>query len=152
MISLPIASAEVLEAHRAIARAGKKLVLLDNAPRLRPGVDYLAVSSADNSELGAMAAELISPWTPEEGIVGIINYGAEFFVTNERELAFRKWMTARRPDVTLVRNRFAKVEEAGAAYEKLLVENDDLDAVFVAWDVPALRVLARIREGLARCR
>lgn len=148
VISLPIASAEVLEAHRAVARAGKKLVLLDNAPSgLRPGVDYLAVSSADNFGLGAMAAELISPWAPEEGVVGIINYGAEFFVTNERELAFRKWMSARRPDVTLVRSRFARVEEAGAAYEKLLADNDDLDAVFVAWDVPALRVLARIREG-----
>jgi ribose transport system substrate-binding protein len=148
VISLPIGSAEVLEAHRAIARAGKKLVLLDNAPSgLRPSVDYLAVSSADNFGLGAIAAELISPWAPDEGVVGIVNYGAEFFVTNERELAFRKWMTASRPDLTLVRSRFAEVEEAGAAYEKLLVENDDLDAVFVAWDVPALRVLARIREG-----
>ena len=56
-------------------------------------------------------------------------------------------MSARRPDVTLVRSRFARVEEAGAAYEKLLLDNDDLDAVFVAWDVPALRVLAAIREG-----
>lgn len=148
VISLPIGSTEALEAHRAISRAGKKLVLLDNAPSgLRPGVDYLAVSSADNFGLGAIAAELISPWAPEEGVVGIINYGAEFFVTNERELAFRKWMSVKRPDVTLVRGRFAKVEDAGAAYEKLLADNDDLDAVFVAWDVPALRVLARIREG-----
>ena len=43
-------------------RAGKTLVLLDNAPSgLRPGVDYLAVSSADNFGLGAIAAELASP-------------------------------------------------------------------------------------------
>lgn len=48
VISLPIGSSGVLEAHRAVAKAGKKLVLLDNAPSgLRPGVDYLAVSSAD---------------------------------------------------------------------------------------------------------
>ena len=148
VISLPIGSSGVIEAHRAIARAGKKLVLLDNAPSgLRPGVDYLSVSSADNFGLGAISAELTSPYAPHEGVVGILTYEAEFFATNEREIAFRKWMGADRPDVTLVRGRFGRVEEAGAAYERLLAENDDLDCVFVAWDVPALRVLSAIEQG-----
>src|SRR5271165_60694 len=40
VISLPIGSSGVRDAHRVIAKAGKKLVLLDNAPSgLRPGVD-----------------------------------------------------------------------------------------------------------------
>jgi ribose transport system substrate-binding protein len=148
VISLPIGSAGVLEAHRAVSRFGKKLVLLDNAPSgLRPGLDYLAVSSADNFALGAIAAELISPYAPNEGVVGILNYEAEFFVTNEREIAFRKWMGAERPDLTLVRERFVGVEDAGAAYRRLLAGNDDLDCCFIAWDVPALRVLAVIRDG-----
>ena len=148
VISLPIGSSGVLEGHRAITRAGKTLVLLDNAPSgLRPGVDYLAVSSADNFGLGAIAAELASPYVTNEGVAGILNYEAEFFVTNEREIAFRKWMSAERPDVTLVRGRFARVEDAGAAYGRLLTENDDLDCVFVAWDVPALIVLSAIRDG-----
>ncbi len=43
----------------------------------------------------------------------------EFFVTNEREIAFRKWMSAVRPDVTLVRGRFAKVEDAAEAYQTI---------------------------------
>ena len=34
---------------------------------------------------------------------------------------------------------------AGAAFDRLLDENDDLDGLFVAWDVPALRVLDAIR-------
>lgn len=75
------------------------------------------------------------------------NYEAEFFVTNEREIAFRKWMSAERPDITLVRERFGRVEDAGPAYRRLLAENDDLECCFIAWDVPALRVLASIREG-----
>lgn len=148
VISLPIGSSGILEGHRAIADAGKKLVLLDNAPSgLRPGVEYLSVSSADNFGLGAIAAELTSPYVPDLGVAGILTYEAEFFVTNEREIAFRKWMGAQRPDVTLVRGRFGKVEDAGAAYERLLAENDDLDCLFVAWDVPALRVLSAIRQG-----
>jgi ribose transport system substrate-binding protein len=151
VISLPIGSSGVLESHRAIPKAGKNLVLLDNAPSgLRPGVDYLSVVSADNFGLGAIAAELTSPFITNEGVAGILTYEAEFFVTNEREIAFRKWMSAERPDVTLVRRRFGKVEEAGSAYQRLLLENDDLDCVFVAWDVPALEVLSAIRRG-ARC-
>ena len=123
-------------------------MLLDNAPSgLRPGIDYAAVASADNFGLGEIAAELLSPYVPEEGVAGILTYDAEFFATNEREIAFRKWMGARRPDVTLMRGRFATVEEAGLAYNRLLGENDDLNALFVAWDVPALHVLAAIREG-----
>jgi ribose transport system substrate-binding protein len=147
-ISLPLGSSGVVEGHRAITRAGKSLVLLDNAPSaLRPGVDYLAVCSADNFGIGAIAAELTSPHAPNEGVAGILTYEAEFFVTNEREIAFRKWMSAERPDVTLVRGRFGRVEEAGEAYRRLLAENDDLDCVFVAWDVPALKVLSAIHEG-----
>ena len=109
--------------------------------------DYLAVCSADNFGLGAIAAELTSPYVTDEGVAGIINYEADFFATNEREIAFRKWMTAERPDVTLVRERFAKVDDAGEAYRRILTENDDLDCVFVVWDVPALKVLSAIREG-----
>jgi ribose transport system substrate-binding protein len=148
VISLPVGSSSVLEGHLAITKSGKKLVLLDNAPSgLRSGVDYLAVSSADNFGLGAIAAELISPHIPYEGVVGILNYEAEFFVTNEREIAFRKWIGAERPDVTLVRERFGKVEAAGAAYKRLLAENADLDCAFIAWDVPALRVPSAIQQG-----
>ena len=48
------------------------LFLLDNAPSgLRPGLDHLAVSSADNFGLGAIAAELASPYVPNEGVAGI---------------------------------------------------------------------------------
>ena len=114
VISLPIGASGVLEGHRAVVNAGKKLVLLDNAPSgLRPGVDYLSVSSADNFGIGAIAAELTSPHLPNEGVVGILTYESGFFVTNEREIGFRKWMGAERPDATLVRGRSRPLRRRG---------------------------------------
>jgi ribose transport system substrate-binding protein len=146
VISIPIGAEGVVEGHRALSKRGKTLVLLDNVPTgLMPGGDYAAVVSADNFNLGEIAAELLSPHLPEEGVAGILTYGADFYATNEREIAFRKWIGRRRPDVTLVRGRFATVEEAGLAFERLIVENDDLDGLFVAWDVPALNALGAIR-------
>lgn len=151
VISIPIGNAAIADAHRAIARAGKKLILLDNAPTgLLPGDDYSGVVSADNFGLGAIAAELLSPYLPEEGVAGILTYGVDFFATKEREIAFRKWMGAHRPDVTLVRSKFPTIEETGPAFDRLLAENDDLDGLFVAWDVPAIRASAAIRaRGLS---
>jgi ribose transport system substrate-binding protein len=146
VISIPIGNAAVADAHRAISLANKTLVLLDNAPMgLLPGIHYASVVSADNFGLGVIAAELLSPYLPEEGVAGILTYGVDFFATNEREIAFRKWMGLHRPDVTLVRGKFTTIEEAGPAFDRLLAENDDLDGLFVAWDVPAISAVAAVR-------
>src|ERR1700730_19446103 len=109
---------------------------------LLPGIHYASVVSADNFGLGVIAAELLSHYLPEEGVAGILTYGVDFFATNEREIAFRKWMGLHRPDVTLVRGKFTTIEEAGPAFDRLLAENDDLDGLFVAWDVPAISAVA----------
>jgi Periplasmic binding protein domain len=113
---------------------------------LRPGVDYLSVFSADNFGLGAIATEPSSPYVSGEGVVGMLTDRADFFFTHEREIAFRKWISAERPDVTLVRG-LRQSRAAGAACQRLLAENDDLDCVFVAWDVPALSILSAMRKG-----
>ncbi|HEY9345636.1 MAG TPA: substrate-binding domain-containing protein [Inquilinus sp.] len=146
VISIPIGNAAVADAHQAISRAGKTLVLLDNAPTgMLPGVDYASVVSTDNFGLGTIAAELLAPHLPEEAVAGIINYGVDFFATHEREIAFRKWMQLQRPDVTLVRERFKTIDEAGAAFDRLIAGNDDLEGLFVTWDEPAIRVIAAAR-------
>jgi ribose transport system substrate-binding protein len=147
VISIPIGNAVVARAHRAVAHSGKKLILLDNAPTgLMPGVDYAGVVSCDNFGLGALAAELLSPHLADEGVAGILTYGVDFFATREREIAFRKWIGEHRPDVTLVRAKFQTIEEAGPAFDRLLADNDDLDGVFVAWDAPAVKAVAAIRN------
>jgi len=146
IISIPIGNASVAPGHKAIARAGKKLVLLDSAPSgMSQGDDYVAVVSSDNSNLGEIAARQLSPSLPNEGVAGILTYSADFFATNEREIGFRKWIARHRPDVTIVRGRFDRVEGARTAFERLLAENEDLDGLFAAWDVPALGAIAALR-------
>jgi ribose transport system substrate-binding protein len=147
VISIPIGNSSVARGHRAVSRAGKTLVLLDNAPTgFQPGEDYACLVSADNFGLGAIAAELLSPHLPSEGVCGILTYAADFFATNEREIGFRGWMDRDRPDVTLVRGRFTAVEEAGAAFERLFDQNEDMDGLFVVWDVPARGALEAIKS------
>jgi ribose transport system substrate-binding protein len=148
VVSIPIGSNRVAEAHKAVSAAGKKLLLLDNAPTgMLPGTDYVSVISADNFGLGQIGAELLAPHVPRSGTVGILAYGIDFFATHEREIAFRKWMGAHRPDLTLVRGKFADVTEAGATTAELLKNHSQLAGLFAVWDVPAIAACAAIRAA-----
>lgn len=142
VISIPIGNAELAEPHRLVAASGRRLVLLDNAPTgLLPGSDYASMVSTDNFGLGQICAELLAPHLPAGSEAGILGYGIDFFATHEREIAFRKWMDAHRPDLTLRRARFPEPEQAGEAAAALLDRHPDLGGLFVAWDVPAMHAV-----------
>lgn len=148
VVSIPIGSNRVAQAHRTISAAGKKLLLLDNAPAgMLPGTDYVSVISTDNFGLGQIGAELLAPHVPYGGTVGILAYGIDFFATHEREIAFRKWIGAHRPDLTLVRGKFADVAQAGATAADLLESHSQLAGMFAVWDVPATAACAAIRAA-----
>jgi ribose transport system substrate-binding protein len=139
IISLPVANAKVAAAHARVAAAGIKLVLLDNVPTgLLPGKDYISLVSADNFGLGKLAAEGLSQHLPQGADVGVLGYQADFFATNEREIAFVKWMQLNRPDVSLHVQRFPALSEAGRVTKNLAENHANLNGLFVVWDTPAI--------------
>jgi ribose transport system substrate-binding protein len=146
VISIPIGNTVVADAHRGITRAGTKLVLMDNAPTgMLPTSDYASVVSADNFGLGEIGAELLSPHIPQGGTGGILGYAVDFFATHEREIAFRKWMATHRPDIDIVRAKFADVSQARAAVDGLISTAPELSGLFAVWDVPAMHAVAALR-------
>lgn len=141
IISLPVANEQVAAAHARVSAAGIKLVLLDNAPTgLLPGKHYTALVSADNFGLGKIAAAGLSPHISDGSEVGVLGFSADFFATNEREIAFTKWLQANRPDITPRVRRFARIEDAADAAQALLHDHPALAGLFVIWDTPALAV------------
>ena len=147
VISLPVANQEVAFSHARLADAGIKLVLQDNAPTgLLPGRHYGTLVSADNFGLGKIAAEGLSVHLPQGAEVGLLGYSADFFATNERELAFNKWMRAHRPDVTIRQDSFGRIEEAARRTEAMLAAHPDLAGLFVVWDTPALQAAEVLRQ------
>jgi ribose transport system substrate-binding protein len=149
IISIPVDNALTADAHRRVSDAGIKLVLMDNVPLgMLPATDYVSVVSADNFGNGEAAAKILSNHVPVGGSVGIIGFKLDFFVTNEREIAFRKAMRERRPDVTLRQAEFSSVGQA-ASVALDLASNQELHGLFVAWDQPAIEV-ARALNGIGR--
>ena len=147
IISLPVANEQVAAAHRRVSEASIKLVLLDNVPTgLLPGTDYTALVSADNFGLGKLAAAGLSPHIPTGAEVGILGFAADFFATNEREIAFTKWLQINRPDVTPHVRRFARIEDSADTADALLSDHPGLAGLFVVWDTPALAAASRLTE------
>ncbi len=145
IISLPVDNASVADAHRAVSRSGIKLILVDNAPTgLLPGTDYVSLISADNFGLGKMAAEMLAERLPESATAGLVGFDADFFATNERELAFTRWMEVNRPDVSVQTTRFGEPPAAGKATSALLDLHPDIAGVFVVWDTPCVDVIAEL--------
>lgn len=146
IISIPMGNALAVHSHRAVARAGVRLVLIDNAPTgLLPGRDYATVVSADSAGLGAAAAQLLEPHIPSGGTVLTVAYGLDFFVTNERELAFGRWMAEHRPDIQRVQIEFDDPGDAGRPMAAYIKAHAEMDGLFVVWDVPAMQVATAMR-------
>ncbi len=146
IISLPIGNEAVAEPHSEVARSGKKLILVDNAPTgLLPGRDYECLVSADNFGLGTIGAQLLSPHIADGGTVGLLGYDVDFFATNQREIAFRKWMGSERPDLTVVVSKFRSLDLVEEAAHQLCDRTPDLGGLYVVWDEPAIRALAALR-------
>lgn len=152
IISIPVANSAVADAHRRVSQAGIRLLLLDNVPTgLLPGSDYVALVSADNFGLGQIAAQFLAGQLPDAATVGVLSYHAEFFATNEREIAFDKWMRMNRPDVSLRVRKFDRIQTAGQDALALLTDSPKLAGLFVVWDTPAMeavKALARMEHRL----
>ena len=122
--------------------------MLDNAPTaLLPGRHYGTLVSADNFGLGKIAAEGLSTHLPQGAEVGLLGYAADFFATNEREIAFTKWLQTNRPDLDLHVARFDRMDEAAAVAKRMVAEHPALAGLFVVWDTPAMAVSDWLRHA-----
>lgn len=148
IVALPVANEQVVAAFKRVSAAGIRLVLLENVPTgLLPGTHYTSLVSSDNFGLGEMAAVGLAPHLPQGAVVGVLGFAANFFATNEREIAFTNWMQANRPDVETHVLRFGVLDEAANLAERLIVDHPTISGFFVVWDTPALTVSTRLKAS-----
>jgi ribose transport system substrate-binding protein len=148
IISLPIDTVQAAEAHRRVTQAGVKLVLMDNAPvGLVARKDYVTLVSADNFGNGEIAAEILADHIPAGGTVCVVRYAADFHVTDERELGFRRSMREHRPEVHIEQVEYGDPELAGDVVLGYLATRSTVDGLFVVWDEPAILTARALRAA-----
>ena len=146
IISIPVDDVAMGPTYAKVSKAGIKLVFMDNAAKgLSYPADYQSVISADSQGNGQIAAKVLSCWIPENGTIGVIDFGITFFVTNERTKGVKDWFTANRPDVKIKQADFTDPNKAGDVAANFLTANPDVQGVFAVWDGPAMGVIAALR-------
>ncbi|MGW5434513.1 substrate-binding domain-containing protein [Streptomyces sp. NPDC004059] len=146
ILSIPVDDTATAATYKQVARAGIKLILMDNVPKgLRYPTDYQAMVSSDNQGDGAVGAKALAAYIPQGGTVGVLHFGVDFRVTEDRRAGFVDWMKAHRPDIKIKQVEFLDPAKAGDQAADFLTANPDVQGMFTEWEVPATGIESALR-------
>lgn len=149
ILSLPLDPVTSAEAFRQALTDGTKLVFLSNLPKgYKHGTDYAAIVTDDLFQMGKQAADALAKALDGKGKVGYIFHDASYYVTNQRDQAFKTTIEKDYPGIKIVAEQGisdpARAEELASA---MLVQHPDLDGIYVTWAEPADGVLSALRAS-----
>lgn len=149
ILSLPLDPVTSAAAFKEAKAEGVKLVFLSNLPKdYQHPADYAAIVTDDLFQMGKQAADALASAMGGKGTVGWIFHDAEYYVTNQRDNAFKTTIESDYPDITIVSEQGisdpARAEEIANA---MLLKNPDLGGIYVTWAGPAEGVLAALRAN-----
>lgn len=129
--------------------AGVKLGFVDNSPvGYVQGRDYVTIVSDDLFQMGHKAGVAMAAALGNKGKVGYIFHDADFYVTNQRDQAFKKTIEQDYPEMKIVAEQgMADPARAEEIAQAMVTQNPDLDGIYVTWAEPALSVLSTLRSA-----
>ena len=146
ILSLPVDPETAPQAYAAARDAGTKLVFVDNSPKgYIQGEDYVTVVSDDLAQMGAKAGDAMASAIGGKGKIGYVFHDADFYVTNQRDQAFKQTILDRYPDISIAAEQgLADPTRAEEIANAMVTRYPDLDGIYVTWAEPAELVLAAL--------
>lgn len=142
----PVTSAAAFEEARA---NDVSLVFLSNLPAgYKHPADYATIATDDLFQMGKQAADALAASMGGRGTVGWIYHDANYYVTNQRDNAFKSTIENDYPNISIVAEQGisdpARAEDIANA---MLLRNPDIGGIYVTWAGPAEGVLAALRAN-----
>lgn len=150
MLTLPVDPVTTAGAYAAANEAGTKLVLLSNVPKgFEHGKDYVSVVTDDLFEMGHQAADALAAAIGGKGKIAYFFHDASYYVTNQRDQAFKQTIEANYPDIEIVAEEgIADPNKAQDQANAVVLKNPDLDGIYVTFSQPpAEGVLSALRDN-----
>jgi ribose transport system substrate-binding protein len=149
ILTLPLDPVASAASFRPAVESGVKLVLLSNVPKdYKQGKDYVAIVTDDLFQMGKNAADVLAKAIGGKGKVGYIYHDANYYVTNQRDQAFKTTIEQSYPDIKIVAQQgIADPARAEELAQAMLTKNPDLDGIYVTWAEPAEGVLSVLRNA-----
>ncbi|MBD9593572.1 substrate-binding domain-containing protein [Ensifer sp. ENS07] len=147
ILSLPVDPASAAVVYDPARTAGVKLAFVDNSPAgYEHGKDYVTIVSDDLFQMGNKAAVAMADALGGKGKLGYIYHDADFYVTNQRDGAFKSTIEQDYPDMKIVAEAgMADPARSEEIAQGMITQNPDLDGIYVTWAEPALSVLSTLR-------
>ena len=146
IISIPVDFTATAPTYKKVSQAGIKLVFMDSIPTgLKQPEEYAAMISADSQGNGQIAAQILASCVDKGGTIGLVNFGVDYFSTNERTKGVREWMQKNRPDIKMKQVDFTDPAKVSQIAGDFLTANPDVKGVYAVWDQPALDTLSSMR-------
>jgi len=142
----PVAGAE---AFRPAVEKGVKLVFMSNLPAgYVQGKDYVGIVTDDLYGMGKAAAEMLADALGKKGNVAWIYHDASYYVTNQRDNAFKTVITQNYPDIKIVAEKgVANPADAESIASAIITQHPEINGFYVPWDTPAEGVVAACRAA-----
>lgn len=150
MLSLPVDPVATASAYRDAAKAGTKIVLLSNVPQgFKQGRDYVNVVTDDLFQMGKHAADALAAAIGGKGDIAYFFHDATYYVTNQRDQAFKKTIEGNYPNIKIVASQgIADPNKAQDQANGVLLKNPSLNGLYVTFSQPpAEGVLAAMRAN-----
>ncbi len=147
IIGLPVDPTSAAGAFQPAVRAGTKLVFLSNVPKgYTYGKEYSSIVTDDLYDMGKRAAEALGHSLGGKGDVGIVFYNAQYYVTNQRDAAFRTTLQKEFPDIRIVAEQgFSDPSNATSIASAMLTQHRNLAGIYTSWSQPDEGVLSALR-------
>lgn len=149
IISLPVDPTSAGAAFQPAVSAGVKLVFLSNVPAgYTYGNQYQSLMTDDLYQMGKQAAEAIGNALGGKGTVGILFYNSKFFVTNQRDAAFKSTLATEFPNIKVVAEQgFTNPSDTTGIANAMIAQHPDLDGIYASWSQPGEGVLSALRTA-----
>jgi len=153
VLSLVVDPASAKAAYQQLVNTGSQLVLLSNPIQgFVLGQDYAGIVTDDMFGMGRQAADVLaqsfataSQDKPLQ--VGMIYHDADYFITNNRDQAFRQQL-AKYPQLQLSASKgFVREQETADIAAALILQQPQLQVIYVSWDAAAEGVVEALRAA-----
>jgi len=133
IVSLPVEPTSAATVYDAAIKAGVKLVFIDNSPAgYNHGRDYATIVSDDLFQMGSKAAQAMARAVEQQGTVGMIFHDADFYVTNQRDQAFKTVIEQDYPDMRIVvTSGMADPARSDEIASAMILQHPELDGIYV---------------------
>ena len=147
ILSLSVDSISTKTSYKQAVKNGTKLVLLSNPIEgFIHNQDYVGIVTDDMFGMGMAAAELTAAALANKGQLGIIYHDAKYFITNNRDQAFKDKLQ-QFPNIKIISEKgFVKEHETSNIAAAMILQHPEIEAIYVSWDTAAEGVIEALRS------